>query len=60
MSRPEVPEKVVAAITAAIAVMLDTPADRLRVRLRASPPADDDRGAWGIAARLDQMRRHRP
>ena len=60
MTPRRVPEQVVAAITAAVAVMLETPAERIRVRLRSPAPTDDDRGAWGIAARLEQMRRHRP
>jgi len=58
MSRRKLPEQVVAAITVAIAVTLDVPPDRVRVRLKGRAPTDDDRGAWGIAARMEQMRRH--
>ncbi len=55
----KVPDPVVAAITVAVALHLGVPPGRVRVRLQSNAPSDDDRGAWGIAARMDQMRRHR-
>ena len=60
MRAQKVPEQVVAAITVAVALMLDAPPERVQVRLKGPAPSDDDRGAWGIAARLDQMRRRMP
>ena len=60
MRARKVPEQVLAAITVAVAMMLESPPERVHVRLKGPAPSDDDRGAWGIAARLDQMRRHRP
>ncbi len=60
MTARRVPEQVVAAITVAVALTMGVSPDRVHVRLKGHAPSDDDRGAWGIAARMDQMRRHRP
>lgn len=58
-TRP-VPDQVVAAIAVAVALALGASPERVHIRLRGQAPSDDDRGSWGIAARIDQMRRHRP
>jgi hypothetical protein len=60
MTARKVPEQVVAAITVAVSLTMGVSPERVHVRLKGRAPSDDDRGAWGIAARMDQMRRHRP